>query len=62
MIYIVINTVTYFLNCNNLGFEKSLFSWELLTPSIFFGIGFTFYACKVYFPNFIIGKNWKNRK
>ncbi len=61
-VYIVINLMILVLKTRHLGEDESFFQWEIFSTLIFWGIGLLVHGCTVFLPNFILGKNWEERK
>ena len=62
LVYTVINTIIIIFNVQNLQPGESFFQWQHFTTLIFWGIGLLAHGLTVFLPNFILGKDWEERK
>lgn len=62
LVYIVINLMIVAINIQNLSPGESYFQWHNFTTLGFWGIGLLAHGMSVFVPDFILGKNWEERK
>ncbi len=62
LVYIVINLMIVVINVQNLEDGESYFQWQNFTTLGFWGIGILVHALSVFMPDFIMGKNWEEKK
>lgn len=62
LVYVVINLMIVVVNINNLEPGESYFHYENFFTLFFWGIGLAVHGLSVFLPNFILGKNWEERK
>ena len=62
LVYTVINTIIIIFNVQNFQPGESFFQWQHFTTLIFWGIGILAHGLTVFLPNFILGKDWEERK
>lgn len=62
MVYIVINLMIVVINVQNLDVGESYFQWQNFITLGFWGIGLVAHGFGVFMPDFILGKNWEERK
>ncbi|MGJ8593902.1 MAG: 2TM domain-containing protein [Aquaticitalea sp.] len=62
LVYIVINLMIVVINVQNLDPGESYFKWQNFTTLGFWGIGLLAHGLSVFMPDFILGKNWEERK
>jgi len=62
LVYVVINLMIVVININNLEPGESYFHYENFFTLFFWGIGLAVHGLSVFLPNFIMGKNWEERK
>jgi len=62
LVYVVINLMIVVINVQNLGPGESYFQYENFFTLFFWGIGLAVHGLSVFLPNFILGKNWEERK
>lgn len=62
LVYVVINLMIVIINVQNLGPDESYFQYENFFTLFFWGIGLAVHGLSVFLPNFILGKNWEERK
>ena len=61
-IYLLVNLLIVFINIQNLKPGESYFKFENFVTLFFWGIGLLAHAMSVFVPQFILGKNWEERK
>ncbi len=62
VVYVVINIMIVIINIQSLDPGESYFQWENFTTLGFWGIGLLVHGLSVFMPDFIMGKNWEERK
>ena len=62
LVYICVNALIIFLNFRDLEPGESYFRWSNFLTLIFWGIGLAAHALGVFLPNYILGKNWEEKK
>lgn len=62
LVYFVINLMIVIINIQNLDSGESYFKWQNFTTLGFWGIGLLAHGLSVFMPDFIMGKNWEERK
>lgn len=62
VVYIVVNLMIVIINIQQLKPGESYFQWENFLTLGFWGIGLLAHALSVFMPDFIMGKNWEERK
>lgn len=62
LIYVVINLMIVAINIQNLNPGESYFQWHNFTTLGFWGIGLLAHGMTVFMPDFLLGKNWEERK
>ena len=62
LVYVVINIMILVVNIQNLDDGESYFQWQTLSTPFFWGIGLLAHGFSVFIPNFILGKDWEERK
>ncbi len=62
VVYVVINIMVVIINIQNLDAGESYFKWQNFTTFGFWGIGLLIHGLSVFMPDFILGKNWEERK
>jgi uncharacterized integral membrane protein len=62
VVYVVVNLMIVVVNVQNLSSEESYFQWQNFTTLGFWGIGLLAHGMSVFMPDFIMGKNWEERK
>ncbi len=60
--YILVNVFLWVMKLTNLDAGESFFEWENFITAFFWGIGVFFHWYSVFKPNFIVGKDWEDRK
>lgn len=61
-IYLLVNLLIVFINIQDLKPGESYFRWENFITLFFWGIGLLAHAMSVFVPQFVLGKNWEERK
>jgi hypothetical protein len=61
-IYLLVNLLIVFINIQDLKPGESYFKWENFITLFFWGIGLLAHAMSVFVPQFVLGKNWEERK
>jgi len=61
-IYVLVNLLIVFINIQNLKPGESYFKFENFVTLFFWGIGLLAHGMSVFVPQFILGKNWEERK
>lgn len=61
-IYILVNLLIVFINIRDLKPGESYFKFENFITLFFWGIGLLAHAMSVFVPQFVLGKNWEERK
>ncbi|WP_308993280.1 2TM domain-containing protein [Mariniflexile litorale] len=62
VVYVVINIMIVIVNIQNLDVGESYFQWHNFTTLFFWGIGLLAHGLSVFAPNFILGKDWEEKK
>ena len=62
MVYVVINIMIVIMNIQNLKPGESYFQWQNFTTLFFWGIGLLAHGASVFVPDFILGRDWEERK
>lgn len=62
LVYVVINLMIVVINVQNLEHGESYFQFSNFFTLFFWGIGLAVHGLSVFLPNFILGKNWEERK
>ena len=62
LVYAVVNLIIVVININNLAPGESYFQYKNFFVLFFWGIGLAHHGLSVFLPNFILGKNWEERK
>lgn len=62
LVYVVINIMIVIINVQELDPNESYFQWHNFTTLGFWGIGLLAHGLSVFMPDFILGKNWEERK
>jgi uncharacterized integral membrane protein len=62
VVYVVINILIVIINIQNMDAGESYFQWQNFTTLFFWGIGLLAHALSVFTPNFLLGKDWEERK
>jgi hypothetical protein len=61
-IYVLVNLLIVFINIHNLKPGESYFKLENFNTLFFWGIGLLAHGLSVFVPQFVLGKNWEERK
>jgi hypothetical protein len=61
-IYILVNLLIVFINIQNLKPGESYFKAENFITLFFWGIGLLAHGMSVFVPQFVLGKNWEEKK
>ncbi|MEZ4853652.1 2TM domain-containing protein [Flavobacterium sp.] len=61
-IFVLVNIMVFIVNAREIPAGESLFQWRTLSTPFFWGIGLLAHGLSVFLPNFILGKNWEERK
>lgn len=61
-VYVVINIMIVIMNIQNLKPGESYFQWQNFTTLFFWGIGLLAHGASVFVPDFILGRDWEERK
>jgi hypothetical protein len=61
-IYILVNLLIVFINIQNLKPGESYFKFENFVTLFFWGIGLLAHGMSIFVPQFVLGKNWEERK
>lgn len=62
IVYLAVNIMIVFLNIRNLKDGESYFQWHNFTTAFFWGIGLLAHGLSVFLPNYLLGKDWEERK
>ncbi|SDF90230.1 2TM domain-containing protein [Epilithonimonas hungarica] len=62
VIYILVNLLIVLINIQNLKPGESYFRAENFITLFFWGIGLLAHALSVFVPQFVLGKDWEERK
>lgn len=62
IVYVFVNIMIVFLNVKNLDPGESYFQFKNFMTAFFWGIGLVAHGLSVFVPNWIMGKNWEERK
>lgn len=62
IVYLVVNLMIVFVNIQDLDLGESYFKMENFFTAFFWGIGLTSHAFSTFLPNWIFGRNWKEKK
>lgn len=62
LVYVAVNIFIFVNNANELPAGESLLQWKTLATPFFWGIGLLAHASSVFLPNFLLGKEWEQRK
>jgi len=62
VVYVVVNLMILILIAQDLDEGESFFHWHNFATLIFWGIGLMAHGLTVFLPNFILGKDWEERK
>ncbi|MEZ4787571.1 MAG: 2TM domain-containing protein [Flavobacterium haoranii] len=61
-IYVVVNIMIFVINAREIPAGESIFQWRTLMTPLFWGIGLLSHGLSVFLPNYILGKDWEERK
>lgn len=61
-VYVVINIMIVIINIQNLKEGESYFKHENFLTAFFWGIGLLAHGLSTFMPDFIMGKDWEERK
>ena len=62
LVYICVNLFIAYLNYEDLKPGESYFQWQNFFTLFFWGIGLAAHGLSVFLPNFILGKDWEEKK
>jgi uncharacterized protein YybS (DUF2232 family) len=62
LVYVVVNLIIVVLNIQDLEPGESYFQYKNFFTLFFWGIGLAVHGLSVFLPDFILGKNWEERK
>lgn len=62
LVYLVINIAIVILNVQNLKPGESYFQFHNFFTAFFWGIGLVTHGLSTFMPEWIMGKNWEERK
>lgn len=62
IVYVVINIMIFITNAREIPDGESILQWRTLTTPLFWGIGLLAHGLSVFLPNYILGKDWEERK
>ena len=61
-IYILVNLFIVFINIQDLKPGESYFQYKNFITLFFWGIGLVAHGMSVFVPQFVLGRNWEERK
>lgn len=61
-IYVLVNLLLIFLNWDDIRREGTIWTWEIWSTPLFWGIGLLAHALGVFCPSYFLGKDWEERK
>lgn len=61
-IYVLVNLLIVLINYQDLKPGESYFKYENFITLFFWGIGLLAHAMSVFVPQFVLGKNWEEKK
>ena len=61
-IYVLVNLLIVFINIQDLKPGESYFQYKNFITLFFWGIGLVAHALSVFVPQFVLGKDWEERK
>lgn len=61
-VYVVINIMIVIVNIQDLKPNESYFQWQNFSTAIFWGIGLLAHGLSTFAPDWVLGKNWEERK
>ena len=62
LVYICVNLFIAYHNYEDLKPGESYFQWQNFFTLFFWGIGLAAHGLSVFLPNFILGKDWEEKK
>tara|TARA_R110002012_G_scaffold319389_2_gene539757 strand:+ start:141276 stop:141602 length:327 start_codon:yes stop_codon:yes gene_type:complete len=62
LVYVVINLMIVVINIQALELGESYFQFENFFTLTFWGFGLLVHGLSVFLPNWVLGKNWEERK
>ncbi|MDX1830153.1 MAG: 2TM domain-containing protein [Lutibacter sp.] len=62
MVYLLVNLFLILSNALSHGGWQAFWEWQSYYTAIFWGIGLAFHAFGVFGIDFLLGKDWENRK
>lgn len=62
VIYILVNLMIAFINFQDLKPGESYFQYKNFITLFFWGIGLLAHALSVFLPQFVLGRDWEERK
>lgn len=62
LVYVVINIMIVIINIQDLQPGESYFQYKNFFTLFFWGIGLAVHGLSVFLPDFILGKDWEERK
>jgi hypothetical protein len=61
-VYLIVNAFIIISGAMSSGEWKIFWDWNLFSTAFFWGIGIAFHAFNVFGMNFLLGKDWEERK
>lgn len=61
-VYVVVNIMIVIVNIQELKPNESFFHWQNFSTAIFWGIGLLAHGLSTFAPDWVLGKNWEERK
>ena len=61
-IYVLVNLLIVFINIQDLKPGESYFQYKNFITLFFWGIGLAVHGLSVFVPQFVLGKDWEERK
>lgn len=62
LVYICVNSFIVYINFQDLKPGESYFQWQNFLTLLFWGVGLAAHGLSVFLPNFILGKDWEEKK
>ena len=62
IIYVLVNILLIFLNLQDIKNEGTIWTWEIWSTPLFWGIGLAAHAFGVFSPFRFLGSDWEERK
>lgn len=62
IVYVIVNIFIFVANVKDLPTGENLLQWKNLATPFFWGIGLLGHVANVFLPNFLLGKEWEQRK